>query len=162
MSGQTQPQFDWTLWLQWLAVTALGWLLGGVLLPDPALVMAGLVIGLLQWVVLRQRLPHPGWWILASAVGWAGGWTVVITLAPPGFGILTATVLGAAMGTTQWLFLRGHFHRAGWWIVISALGWTAGLALLTGPLLVGAVAGAVTGITLELFLRYPALMKTHE
>jgi hypothetical protein len=66
------------------------------------------------------------------------------------------------MGTTQWLFLRGHFHRAGWWIVISALGWTAGLALLTGPLLVGAVAGAVTGITLELFLRYPALMKTHE
>lgn len=160
MFGQTQPQFDWTLWLQWLAVTALGWLLGGVLLPEPASVIAGLVIGVLQWVVLRQRLPQAGWWILASAAGWAGGWATVIALAPLGPGILTATVLGAAMGTTQWILLQRHFYRAGWWIVVSALGWTAGLALLTGPLLVGAVAGAVTGIALELLMRYPALMKT--
>ena len=160
MSSQTLPQFDWTLWLQWLAVTAFGWILGGVLLPGLAPVAGGLVIGVLQWVVLRQRLPQAGWWILASGVGWAGGWTIVITLAPPEFGILTTTVLGAAMGTTQWLLLQRHFYRAGWWIVVSALGWTAGLALLTGPLLVGAVAGAVTGITLELLLRYPALMKT--
>ncbi len=66
------------------------------------------------------------------------------------------------MGITQWLFLRRHLHQAGWWIVVSALGWTAGLTLLTGPLLVGAVAGAVTGIALELLLRYPNLMKTQE
>jgi hypothetical protein len=162
MSDPRRLEFNWTLWLQWLMVTTLGWVLGGVLLPELALVTAGLVIGVLQWVVLRQRVLQAGWWILASTVGWAGGWAMVFALVPPDLGDLTGVVLGATMGTTQWLFLRGHFHRAGWWIVVSTLGWTAGLALLTGPLLVGAVAGAVTGITLELFLRYPALMKIHE
>lgn len=162
MSGQTDPAFDWTLWLQWLAVTTLGWLLGGVLLPELALVAAGLVIGILQWVVLRQRLTQTGWWVLVSAAGWAGGWAIAIALISPEFGFLAGTVLGAVVGTTQWIFLRRHFHRAGWWIAVSALGWTAGLTLLAGPLLVGAVAGAVTGIALELFLRYPALMKYQE
>ena len=162
MASHTDPSFDWTLWTQWLMVTALGWVLGGFLLPELTLVVAGLVIGGLQWVVLRQRVPQTGWWILASAAGWAGGWAIVITLVPPEFGFLTGIVLGAAMGTLQWLFLRQHFHQAGWWIAVSALGWTAGLTLLTGPLLVGAVAGAVTGIALELLLRYPSLMKTQE
>jgi hypothetical protein len=160
MVDQKEPFFDWTLWLQWLVVTALGWVLGGVLLPELALVAAGLMIGTLQWVVLRQRIPQTAWWILASVVGWAGGWAIVIALVPPEVGFLTGTVLGAAMGTLQWLFLRQHFHQAGWWIVISALAWTFGLTGLTGQLLVGAVVGAVTGIALELLLRYPGLMKT--
>ena len=83
MSGQTEPPFDWTLWLQWLMATTLGWLLGGVLLPDLAMFTAGLVIGVLQWVVLRQRVPQAGWWVLASAAGWAWGWTIVIAAVPP-------------------------------------------------------------------------------
>jgi hypothetical protein len=160
MSDPRRLPFDWTLWLQWLAVTTLGWVLGGVLLPGLALVTAGLVIGILQWVILQQRLPQAGWWILASTAGWAGGWAIVIALVPPELGVLTGAVLGAAMGTLQWLFLRGHFHQAGWWIVVSTLGWTASLTLLTGRFLVGAVAGAVTGIALELLFRFPALTKT--
>ena len=140
--------------------TTLGWLLGGVLLPDLAMFTAGLMIGVFQWVVLRQRVPQVGWWVLASAAGWAGGWAIVIATVPPEIGILTGTVLGAAMGTLQWSYLRRHFHRAGWWIVISTLGWTIGLAGIMGQLLVGAAVGAVTGIALELLLRYPSLMKT--
>jgi len=162
MSGQTQPVFNWTLWLQWLAVTAMGWILGGVLLPELALVGTGLVIGLLQWVVLRQYLRQAGWWILASAVGWAGGWWIVSSVAPLEIGILTEPLLGAAMGTLQWLVLRRQLRQSGWWIVVSALGWTVALTGLTGQLLVGVVVGAVTGITLELLLRYPSLMKSQE
>jgi hypothetical protein len=143
-------------------VTTLGWLLAGVLPAEFALVVTGLVIGGLQWVVLRQRVPQTGWWVLASTAGWTGGWAIVNVSVRPEFGFLTGAVLGAAMGIAQWLFLRRHFYQAGWWILVSVLGWTAGLTLLTGPLLVGAVAGAVTGIALELFLRYPALMKTQE
>jgi hypothetical protein len=30
----------------------------------------GGMIGLCQWVFLRQRIPKAGWWILASALGW--------------------------------------------------------------------------------------------
>jgi hypothetical protein len=140
-------------------VTALGWVLGGVLLPDFALASVGFVSGIMQWVVLRQYMRQAGWWILASALGWTAGWGIVITLIPPQLGILTEPVLGAALGTTQWLFLRRHFYQAGWWIPVSALGWTIGLTGLTGELLVGAVVGAVTGIALELLLRYSTLMK---
>jgi hypothetical protein len=162
MSGQTKPSFDWTLWIEWVGATAVGWLLGGFLLPQLALFSAGLVMGILQWVVLRQYLRQAGWWILVSAVGWAGGWAILITQVPPELGFLTGIVLGAAMGITQWLFLRLHFHQAGWWIVVSTLGWTVALTGLTGQLLVGAVVGAVTGIALELLFRFPALTKTQE
>jgi hypothetical protein len=162
MSGQTQPSFNWTLWLQWLGATALGWIFGAILLPELALVATGLVIGILQWVVLRQYLRRAGWWILASAVGWAGGWWIVFAVAPQEIGVLTEPLLGAAMGTLQWLVLRRTLRQAGWWIVVSALGWTVALTGLTGQLVVGAVVGAVTGIALELLLRYPSLMKTQE
>jgi len=33
------------------------------------------------------------------------------------------TVLGAAIGFTQWLMLRQHVHKAGWWVPASAVGW---------------------------------------
>ena len=159
MSGQTHPLFDWTLWLQWLMETTLGWVLGGILPGELAMVAAGLVIGILQWTVLRPRLRQAGWWVLASAVGWATGWAMIIATVPPEDGTLTGTLLGAAMGTLQWLVLRRLLHQAGWWIVVSPLGWAVGLSGFTGQLLVGAVAGAVTGIALELLLRYPGLMK---
>mgnify|MGYP001826418895 CR=1 FL=1 len=159
MSDPRRPTFDWTLWIQWLAATTVGWLLGGVLLPELALVAAGLVIGIMQWVILRQRLAQAGWWILASALGWTAGWAVLITLIPPEYGAITGPVLGAAMGALQWLFLRQQLYRAGWWVLVSALAWTVAFSGIMGQFLIGAVAGAVTGIALELLLRYPGLMK---
>jgi len=159
MSDRGTPTFNWALWLQWLVATTLGWVLGGLLLPELALFSVGLVIGVLQWVVLRQYLRQGGWWILASGVGWAGGWGIVMAAAPLNIGIVAEALLGAAMGTLQWLVLRRQLRQAGWWIVVSSLGWTVALTGLTGELLVGAVVGAVTGIALELLLRYPGLMK---
>ena len=84
----------------------MGWLLGGVLLPGLVLVAAGLVVGILQWLILRQRLAQAGWWILASGLGWTAGWGILITLIPPEYSFITGPVLGAAMGALQWLFLR--------------------------------------------------------
>lgn len=160
MSDQRTLTFNWALWLQWLVVTSLGWVLGGFLLPELALFSVGLVIGILQWVVLRQYLRQSGWWILSSAVGWAAGWAIIISVVPPEVDILSEPLLGTVIGTLQWLVLRRQLRQAGWWIVVSALSWTVALTGLTGQLLVGAVVGAVTGITLELLLRYPGLMKT--
>jgi hypothetical protein len=162
MSGQIKPSFDWTLWIEWVGATAVGWLLGGFLLPQLALFSVGVVMGILQWVVLRQYLRQAGWWILASTVGWSVGWGTTIAVVPLEIGILTEPLLGAAVGMLQWLVLRRQLRQAGWWIVVSTLGWTVALAGLTGQLLVGAVVGAVTGIALELLLRYPGLMKTHK
>jgi hypothetical protein len=33
-------------------------------------VSVGVVTGLVQWLVLRRRVPRAGWWILANALGW--------------------------------------------------------------------------------------------
>jgi hypothetical protein len=159
MSDKAPPSFNWTLWIEWVGATAIGWLLGGLVLPELALFSIGLVTGILQWVVLRQRLRQAGWWILASTVGWTASWGIVLALVPQGIGILTEPLVGAAMGTLQWLVLRRQLRQAGWWIVISILAWTVALTGLAGQVLVGAVVGAVTGIALELLLRYPGLMK---
>jgi len=67
-----------------MLATAGGWLLGIllVLLPDwlswrngyrdldLAFLSMGLAIGIAQWLLLRRRLSHAGWWIAASVVGW--------------------------------------------------------------------------------------------
>ena len=140
--------------------TTLGWVLGGILLAEFALGVAGVVIGMLQWVVLRQRIRQAGWWILASAGGWATGGVFVATVLSPEVGVPVGTVLGAAMGASQWLILQRQLYRAGWWVIVSTLAWTIGLEGLTGELWVGTVVGAVTGIALELLLRYPGLIKS--
>jgi hypothetical protein len=61
------------------------------------------------------------------------------------------------------LVLRRWVYRAGWWIVISASGWALGLTGILGASLAGAVAGGVTGITLELLVRHlrPTALKRH-
>lgn len=71
----------------WIAATLGGWLLPLVVIaPLAALLPAvdgdtiwyaiftmalyGGSIGLTQWLVLRRRVRHAGWWILASVLGW--------------------------------------------------------------------------------------------
>lgn len=130
-----------------------------MMLAEFALGVAGIVLGMLQWVVLRQRLRQASWWILASAGGWTIGWVIIIAVIPPETGIPSGTVHGVALGAIQWLILQRQLYQAGWWIIISALAWTIALEGLTGELLVGAVVGAVTGIALELLLRYPETLK---
>ncbi|HSL97819.1 MAG TPA: hypothetical protein VK831_04545, partial [Candidatus Deferrimicrobiaceae bacterium] len=46
----------------------LGYLVTGVTI--------GLVVGLAQWLALR-RVPGAVWWLPASIVGWAAGWSLV-------------------------------------------------------------------------------------
>jgi xanthine/uracil permease len=53
------------------------------------------------------------------------------------------------------VILRREAHWSVWWIVISNVGWTTGMALLPGLILTGVMVGAVTGIALELLLPYP-------
>jgi hypothetical protein len=73
-------------WGQWAIASAAGWLVGGllsarilaILIPDISFTLnlfvfpliAGAVMGVPQWLVLRRYLPQVGWWwILISAVG---------------------------------------------------------------------------------------------
>lgn len=143
--------FNWTLWLKWILVSTLGWVIGWALTNQ---FVVGAVIGAMQWVVLRPLIRKHGWWIPASAAGWAGSAALVTFLLRPGNPFVGPAVIGAGIGVAQWLILSWQLQRAWWWIVLSTLGWTVGLMGVFGASLAGAAAGAVTGVGLELLLRH--------
>ena len=87
--------------------------------------------------------------------------------------------VGGVLGLAQWLVLRKHIRRAGWWVFANALAWALGLLVafvgttlmkfdrfdlataLAGAatgLTVGAVVGGITGIAL-LWLLKPRLSR---
>jgi hypothetical protein len=138
------------LWVKWILASTLGWVIGWAFVPEFAV---GALVGAAQWIVLRPLIRRDGWWIPASAVGWAAGRAIVLTVFPPGTAGFAEAVIGASVGLAQWLVLRGQVHRAWWWIVLSTLGWALGLTGALGSSWAGAVAGATTGIALEFLMR---------
>ena len=80
----------WSFWLQWVLASSVGFVMAVivsllvVMAIEPMVVprlgafvgatIVGAVVGIMQWLVLRRRLHRAGWWVLASAVGWAVGW----------------------------------------------------------------------------------------
>ena len=153
--------------------------------------VAGLVVGYAQWIVLRGYLPpiRAIDWVTASVVGGVAAWllgmvpTVVMSLAasgtgpPPEISVVTMTAIvlvagaavGVVLGIPQWLVLRPHVKRAGWWICATGLAWMVAtpvflaivapftgdtvillalMAVLGASAVTGAIAGGVHGLFL--------------
>lgn len=134
-----------------------------ILLP-----VLGLVIGLLQYLLLRHYLPRMGWWIAATVLGLllrlVGdrllSRTLYDTLDSTWFGILMTVLIGGCMGLAQWLVLRQRVRHAAWWILANVLGWGVvgwGAATLSNQMVIPAVGmllvpGIATSIALWLLL----------
>lgn len=138
-----------------------GWLLGGFILPGLTIVISGFMIGVFQWLVLQGRIVRPWHWIVATSIGWTAGYFFAFFMLPQELETLTGMTIGLTTGIAQWMVLRREFHWAGWWIIFSVIGWTTGLTLLPGVMLTGTMAGALTGIALEVLLRHPKLKTMH-
>src|SRR5947208_9022300 len=90
-------------------------------------------------------------WTLLSAAGLAGGLIAALGLGAPiqavvGMMLVTPILtgmVGAALGTSQWVLLRRRLASARWWIPASAAGLGVGLAL--GVVLVEQTGRAITG-----------------
>lgn len=78
-----------------------------------------------DWFVWLQWAFASG---LGGAVGFALADAVLHTFSEALYRAMAEIVifglLGAAMGTLQWLVLRRHFSQAGWWVAASAVGGT--------------------------------------
>lgn len=78
-----------------------------------------------DWFVWLQWAFASG---LGGAVGFALADAVLQTFSEALYRAMAEIVifglLGAAMGTLQWLVLRRHFSQAGWWVAASAMGGT--------------------------------------
>jgi hypothetical protein len=162
MPDQKGFSFDWALWFFWIMATTLGWLVTNFLAVGVSTIAAGFAISLLQSFVLQGRINHAYRWAITGSIGWAIGWLVVWFAVPGDLEIITGLVVGLAMGFAGWLVLRKELHWSGWWVMLSVVGWTTGLALLPGFLSTGAMAGALTGIALVLLLRNPVKLPSIE
>ncbi|MEP7359093.1 MAG: hypothetical protein ABI847_17715 [Anaerolineales bacterium] len=183
---------EFALWLAWTLATAAGMMLGFVpftllstdvnvlvvrlLLP----VVAGVLVGLLQWLVLRPYMTRAVDWVLHGGAGWALGFAlgllVIEALGRNPLGALLGYVLfGLIVGGLQWPMLRREIPHVATWVLASGLGWALGAYLGRGGLnllaaggevspvvasaviagLTGLVAGAVTGLALVWIVRQP-------
>ena len=162
-----------------------------------ATVIEGSVVGTAQWLVLRRPLKSMKWrtWVLATALGAFVAWTLgmipsTFLFTGPDTGVAAPSemsdlliyalaagmglVVGSILGVPQWLALRRHLPKAGWWVLANALAWMVGmvvvfmgtsfipaegitvqvaLLLLLFVVIAGAVVGAVHGLVLIWTLR---------
>jgi hypothetical protein len=179
MNGN-RTRIGWALWVHWVVASCLGGLVslaGAVLLvdagiydrlgPSAAVVLSGLsgaAIGLMQWLVLRQYIAQAGWWVGATAFGFALG-TAGASLYLAGYSggptggqlWVLAGSSGAVVGGLQWLVLRRQIAHAAWWIPTSCVAYLLSGGLGGGGVVEalgsGAAAAALTGVVLLWLLR---------
>lgn len=161
--------------LRW-AATIVGFPLGGLaaitvastasgpLSAAVAGLIAGAILGLGQWLALR---PHVSpWWIVASALGLAGGGAVAtaVTAGASDLGSLAlfGAISGAAVGIAQGIVLGAR--RLAVWLATVSLSWAAAWVITSlvivdeqrGYIVFGlsgaALATLATGIVLRLLL----------
>lgn len=154
MNNEKSDSMDWALWFYWIMASTVGWVIGNLLFSGIPIVIAGLAVAAMQWAVLQGRIKNAWRWGIFSTIGWIGGYILFVTLLSADLGILLGPVLGLAVGIPQWLILKKEVDWAGWWIIMSIIGWTTGLTILPGLLTSGALPGAWTGLTLVLLFRY--------
>jgi len=148
----------------------------------------GTALAYAQWRVLRLPLPHIAardWVVptaLAAAIAYPFGMTpaILANVVPLDSPLFIASIIVASVfillsiGAAQWLTLRHHLPRAGWWIPANVVAWLVGLPapfigialvpndsptlafILAGVLsglLMGIAVGAITGLALVRLLR---------
>ena len=187
----------WGFWIAWVLASIVGFGMGSLigmsvsytLLPEMGITdefgvahllmfgtMLGTTSGFLQWVVLREKVAQAGWWVLASAMGFAiaGGTlgTIGINENYLTAGILFTVLFGVAGGIMQALVLkRAQIARVGLWVLVNILGSLVGaisvpvaeaisaatgnydLSTMVFGLLLGAGLGAIPGAALVWLLR---------
>ncbi len=102
-------------------------------------IVVNAIIGLLQWLMIRRGLAHPGWWILATALGagLACLLAVIVAGAANGSaawllgGVVGGLVGGALIGYLQWRLIGEPLAASGpgLWIGGTAAAWAVGLAI---------------------------------
>ncbi len=177
----------WGFWLRWVLASSVGLTVGFAVIaglsetlgevtdkPPVAAIGAaiGISIGIAQWLVLRARVARSGWWILASAGGFAVAFGAIGSVEEV---VAVAFAVGVvSVGIAQWLVLRTQVPRSGWWVLASAVSIAVGFGIIFAlPEAVGeavsyaisetiaagiggAVVGAISGAVLVWLLRQSA------
>src|SRR5687767_1628617 len=130
----------WLFWvLAFLSFPIAGLLaivVGPVITPLRAVIagaIAGTALGLIQWLILKSRLPLlSSWWVVATSVGMSVGLAVGTAL----LGSETAgsellwrgAITGLCIGVAQWIILRQvlPLPQSVIWMGVLSIGWALG------------------------------------
>jgi hypothetical protein len=135
----------------------------------------GAVLGLAQGLALHRYLPTLSQraWVVVTALGAMAAYLLaMIAVALGDFAqrhmvllVVGGVVLGIgfllSIGLPQWLVLRRHLPKAGWWMLANAVAWPLGVALPfillalvpdASPFWVWAVAGIASGVLMGLIV----------
>jgi hypothetical protein len=177
-----EPSTNWRFWLFWvlafLSFPIAGLfanLIGSVTTPVRAVIagaIAGATLGLIQWLVLKSRLPLlTVWWVVATSIGMAVGLaigTAFLGSETTGNELLwRGAITGLCIGVAQWIVLRQvlPLPQSVVWMGVLSLGWALGWYVtraagidLSPKWSVFGVSGALTfqlltGLALYLLLR---------
>jgi hypothetical protein len=93
---------------RWIVATAIGWAFGALIieffLPPGqdfiAGLLSGVMIGIPQWLILKQEVSWSFWWIMINIVAWTTGMAFL-----PGV-MLTGVIVGALTGIALILLIR--------------------------------------------------------
>jgi hypothetical protein len=172
---------NWRFWLFWvLALLSfpiaglLANLVGSVTTPVRGLLagaIAGAVLGLIQWLVLKSRLPLSIWWVVATSAGMAIGLaisTAVLGSETAGSELLwRGAITGLCIGAAQCIVFQQSLPlpQSVIWVGVVGLAWALGWFItrsagidLSPKWAVYGVSGAlsfqlVTGLALYFLLR---------
>lgn len=132
-------------------------ILGGVVVFVSGGAVAGLIIGTVQWLSLREYVQGTRRWIIATTIGTAATWLIFVLTTSTA--VIYGIWFGAIHGLMQWMLLRRKGFISILWIPASMIGWSIGFGITQysiqpeGSFVAGLVAGAITGLALVLFLR---------
>jgi hypothetical protein len=183
-----EPSTNWRFWLFWV-LAFLSFPIAGVLAifvvpvttPVRAIIagaIGGAALGLIQWLVLKSRLPLLSiWWVAATSVGMAVGLaigTAFLGSETAGNALLwRGAITGLCIGIGQWIILRQvlPLPQSIIWIGVVSVGWALGWFVtraagidLNLKWYVFGISGALTfqlltGLTLYFLLRSPKVLR---
>jgi len=133
----------WRFWLFWVLAFLsfpiaglLANLVGSVTTPVRAILagaIAGATLGLIQWLILKSRLPLLSiWWVVATSVGMAVGLaisTMLLGSETAGNELLwRGAITGLCIGAAQCIAFQGvlPLPQSAIWIGVVGLGWALG------------------------------------
>ena len=179
-----EPSTNWRFWLFWvlafLSFPIAGLLAFFVVPVNTALraliagAIAGAALGLIQWLILKSRLPSLSiWWVVATSIGMAVGLAIGTALLGSEIGgnelLWRGAITGLCIGIAQWVILRQvlPLPQSVIWVGVVSLGWALGWFVtrsagidLSAKWYVFGMSGALafqlfTGLALYFLLRSP-------
>ncbi|MEM1171038.1 MAG: hypothetical protein AAGJ08_18660 [Cyanobacteria bacterium P01_H01_bin.35] len=156
-------KIGWGFWLQWIFFTVVGFSLSLIYVEvgvrpyvgSLSGAIGGAVVGLAQWLVLRNRIFRSKWWVVVSIVSWlligasslgALGWIAPRTeqiFLRLFHGFINGAIVGGILGLGQWFVLRKQIYQEDLWVIANIIAWAIGLPL---GWLVGALVYAAIGL----------------